>query len=53
MSKRSPIALDDLTANNVGILKQINKVTLPMTYPDSWYKESLTLTDGLVKLGMK
>lgn len=45
---REIISLDDLTVNNVGVFKKINSVTLPTTYPEQWYKDSLT--DQLVKI---
>ncbi|GEQ68384.1 hypothetical protein JCM33374_g2052 [Metschnikowia sp. JCM 33374] len=38
---RSVITLDDLTPNNLGTFKKINQVSLPTSYPESWYKESL------------
>ncbi|OBA24444.1 acyl-CoA N-acyltransferase [Metschnikowia bicuspidata var. bicuspidata NRRL YB-4993] len=38
---RSVITLDDLTPNNLGTFKKINEVSLPTSYPESWYKESL------------
>ncbi|KAF6066967.1 Acetyltransferase (GNAT) family protein [Candida albicans] len=38
---RDIIALDDLTPNNLGVLKKINEVTLPIKYPESWYKQIL------------
>ncbi|CAH2350373.1 N-alpha-acetyltransferase Nat5p [[Candida] railenensis] len=46
---REIISLDDLTPNNVGVLKKINQVTLPTTYPESWYKDALQ-SDQIVKL---
>ncbi|KAK9480509.1 acyl-CoA N-acyltransferase [Lipomyces japonicus] len=49
MSPRIKIELDDLTANNLGILRRINSVVLPTTYGDAWYKESLAVGQ-LVKL---
>lgn len=38
---RSVIALDDLTPNNLGTFKKVNEVSLPTSYPESWYQESL------------
>lgn len=49
MVGRSVITLDDLTANNLGTFKKINEVTLPTSYPESWYKDSLN-SDQIVKL---
>lgn len=46
---REIISLDDLTPNNVGVLKKINQVTLPTTYSESWYKSALE-SDQIVKL---
>ncbi|KAK9459324.1 acyl-CoA N-acyltransferase [Lipomyces oligophaga] len=43
------IELDDLTANNLGVLRKINSVVLPTKYSDAWYKESLTVGE-LAKL---
>lgn len=46
---RDIISLDDLTSNNIGVFKKINEVSLPTTYPESWYKDSLN-SDQIVKL---
>lgn len=46
---RSIITLDDLTVNNLGTFRKINEVTLPTTYPETWYKDSLN-NDQIVKL---
>lgn len=46
---RDIVSLDDLTPNNLGTMKKINQVTLPCTYSDSWYQESLN-SDQIVKL---
>lgn len=46
---RDVITLDDLTPNNLGTFKKIVLVTLPTTYPESWYKDSLN-SDQIVKL---
>ncbi|KAK9474226.1 acyl-CoA N-acyltransferase [Dipodascopsis tothii] len=43
------ISLDDLTPNNLQVLRRINSVVLPLPYSDAWYKESLTV-GPLVKL---
>ncbi|KAJ8099779.1 acyl-CoA N-acyltransferase [Lipomyces tetrasporus] len=43
------VALDDLTVNNIGVLRRINNVVLPTSYSDSWYKDSLTVGE-LAKL---
>ncbi|KAG5367099.1 putative N-acetyltransferase san [Yarrowia sp. B02] len=39
----SKVQLDDLTPNNLGMLKRINAVVLPTTYTDSFYQEALTV----------
>lgn len=44
------IQLDNLTANNLGVLKRINSAVLPSPYSESWYKESLKIGE-LAKLG--
>ncbi|KAK9457500.1 acyl-CoA N-acyltransferase [Dipodascopsis uninucleata] len=49
MVAKYSIVLDDLTPNNLGILRKINTVVLPTSYSDAWYKESLTVGE-LVKL---
>ena len=46
---RDIINLDDLTVNNLGVFKKINAVSLPTTYPEQWYKDSLN-SDQIVKL---
>ncbi|KAM9889575.1 hypothetical protein OXX79_012059 [Metschnikowia pulcherrima] len=43
------ITLDDLTRNNLGTFKKINEVSLPTSYPDSWYNECLDIAQ-VVKL---
>lgn len=51
MTARFRISLDDLTPNNLGVLRRINSVVLPTTYSDTWYKDSLKVGE-LAKLGM-
>ncbi|SGZ56328.1 CIC11C00000001845 [Sungouiella intermedia] len=46
---RDIITLDDLTVNNLGTFKKLILVTLPTTYPESWYKDSLN-SDQIVKI---
>lgn len=46
---RETISLDDLTPNNLGVLKKINEVTLPTAYADAWYTTALD-ADQIVKL---
>lgn len=46
---RDIISLDDLTVNNIGVLKRINSSCLPTSYPDSWYESSLE-SGQIVKL---
>lgn len=46
---RHIISLDDLTKNNVGVLKTIVNTVLPVSYPDSWYNDCLQ-TSQVVKL---
>lgn len=46
---RDIVTLDDLTVNNIGTFKKIIQVTLPTTYPESWYEDSLK-NDQIVKL---
>ncbi|ABN68677.2 peptide N-acetyl transferase [Scheffersomyces stipitis CBS 6054] len=46
---RDIVSLDDLTVNNIGVFKKINSVTLPTSYSEQWYKDSLN-TDQIVKL---
>lgn len=43
------IQLDDLTVNNLGVLKRINEAVLPISYQDSWYQDSLKVGE-LAKL---
>ncbi|CAN6674494.1 N-alpha-acetyltransferase Nat5p [Trichomonascus vanleenenianus] len=43
------VQLDDLTVNNLGVLKRINSVVLPTSYSETWYKDSLTVGE-LAKL---
>lgn len=38
---RDIITLDDLTPNNLGTFKKIVEVTLPTSYPEAWFKDSL------------
>lgn len=47
---RDPISLDDLTPNNLGTFKKINSASLPVSYPESWYKDSLN-KDQIIALG--
>ena len=44
------ITLDDLTHQNIGILKKLNTVLFPVPYSEKFYKESLTVGE-LAKLG--
>jgi N-alpha-acetyltransferase 50 len=44
------ITLDDLTSQNIGLLKTLNSVLFPVPYSDKFYKESLTVGE-LAKLG--
>lgn len=46
---RDIITLDDLTKNNLGTFRKIIEVTLPTTYPESWYTNSLN-SDQITKL---
>lgn len=46
---RDIISLDDVTPNNLGVLKKINEAVLPTTYPEAWYQDSLT-SSHIVKL---
>lgn len=50
-NKTYRISLVELTANNVGMLKQLNQVLFPVTYKESFYKEALEWTD-LSRLGI-
>ena len=44
------ITLDDLTHQNIGLLKKLNTVIFPVSYSDKFYKESLSVGE-LAKLG--
>lgn len=46
---RSAISLDDVTPNNLGVLKKIVEVCLPTEYPDAWYDDALN-KDQIVTL---
>lgn len=46
---RDIITLDDLTANNLGTFKKLIEVTLPTSYPESWYRDTLE-SNQVVKL---
>lgn len=43
ITTKMSIRLDDLTAHNLGVLKRINSVVLPMAYTDKFYEESLAV----------
>ena len=45
------IQLENITANNIGVLKRINNVVLPAKYSEKWYRETLEVGE-LAKLGM-
>ena len=45
------ITLDDLTAQNIGVLKKLNTVLFPVPYSEKFYKESLAVGE-LAKLGI-
>jgi hypothetical protein len=45
------ITLDDLTPQNIGVLKKLNSVLFPVPYSEKFYKESLTVGE-LAKLGI-
>jgi len=45
------ITLDDLTHQNIGVLKKLNTVLFPVPYSEKFYKESLTVGE-LAKLGI-
>ena len=47
---RDVITLDDVTPNNIGVLKKINEVTLPVEFTEDWYQEALR-ANQIVKLG--
>lgn len=42
--------LDDLTPQNIGVLKKLNTVLFPVPYSEKFYKESLSVGE-LAKLG--
>jgi hypothetical protein len=42
--------LDDLTPQNIGVLKRLNTVLFPVPYSENFYKESLKVGE-LAKLG--
>jgi hypothetical protein len=44
------ITLDDLTSQNIGLLKKLNTVIFPVPYSEKFYKESLNVGE-LAKLG--
>lgn len=46
---RDITSLDDLTVNNVGMLRKINDSSLPTRYGDEWYQEALN-SDQIVAL---
>ncbi len=41
---------DDLTPQNIGVLKKLNSVLFPVPYSEKFYKESLSVGE-LAKLG--
>ena len=45
------ITLEDLTPQNIGVLKKLNIVLFPVPYSEKFYKESLTVGE-LAKLGI-
>jgi len=45
------ITLDDLTHQNIGLLKKLNSVLFPVPYSEKFYKDSLTVGE-LAKLGI-
>ena len=45
------ITLDDLTPQNIGVLKRLNTVLFPVPYSEKFYKESLNVGE-LAKLGI-
>jgi hypothetical protein len=49
-SSSRTITLDDLTAQNIGLLKKLNAVLFPVPYSEKFYKESLNVGE-LAKLG--
>lgn len=46
---RNIITLDSLTVNNIGTFKKLLQVTLPTTYPETWYNDSFN-NDQIVSL---
>jgi hypothetical protein len=44
------ITLDDLTPQNIGLLKKLNSVLFPVPYSEKFYKDSLNVGE-LAKLG--
>jgi N-alpha-acetyltransferase 50 len=44
------ITLDDLTVQNLGLLKKLNSVLFPVPYSEKFYKESVNVGE-LAKLG--
>jgi N-alpha-acetyltransferase 50 len=51
MSSSRTVTLDDLTSQNLGLLKRLNKVLFPVPYSDKFYKESLQVGE-LAKYGV-
>lgn len=49
LAMRDITSLDDLTVNNVGMLRKINELCLPARYSDEWYQEALN-SDQIVTL---
>lgn len=45
------ITLDDLTVQNLGLLRKLNSVIFPIPYSEKFYKESVNVRE-LAKLGM-
>jgi len=45
------ITLDDLTVQNLGLLRKLNSVIFPIPYSEKFYKESVNVGE-LAKLGM-
>lgn len=45
------ITLEDMTPQNIGLLKKLNTVLFPVPYSEKFYKESLTVGE-LAKLGI-
>jgi len=44
------ITLDDLTLQNIGLLKKLNSVLFPVPYSEKFYKDSVNVGE-LAKLG--